>query len=280
MGTCIYCGKPAGFLRSKHRECEEKRKQGLVEMARLARNAALGEGSEGSFEKLPVRLAEIAKDSFISPEEIRAAYIVGWGQAVSHFLEDGNLDPQEERQLTLFANHFGLTQTELDKTGGYTQFLKGIVLRELMEGKIPSRFRPVGVLPFNFQKNESLIWVFKNVDYYEERTYRQYVGGTRGMSFRIAKGVYYRTGSFRGHPVETTEKVHLGTGTLAVTTKHLYFHGSRKAFRVRFDKIVSFTPFSDGVAIQRDAATAKPQFFITGDGWFTYNLLVNASQLS
>jgi hypothetical protein len=29
----------------------------------------------------------------------------------------------------------------------------------------------------------------------------------------------------------------------------------------------------------RDAANAKPQFFITGDGWFTYNLVTNLSQL-
>jgi len=48
---------------------------------------------------------------------------------------------------------------------------------------------------------------------------------------------------------------------------------------VRLDKIVSFMPFSDGVGIQRDAATAKPQFFITGDGWFTYNLLMNVGNV-
>ena len=40
--------------------------------------------------------------------------------------------------------------------------------------------------------------------------------------------------------------------------------------------IVTDMPYSDGVGIQRDAATAKPQFFITGDVWFTYNLLINA----
>ena len=36
---------------------------------------------------------------------------------------------------------------------------------------------------------------------------------------------------------------------------------------------------TDGVGIRRDAATAKPQFFITGDGWFTYNLLVNVGNV-
>jgi hypothetical protein len=87
-------------------------------------------------------------------------------------------------------------------------------------------------------------------------------------------------GSFRGHPVETTERVHVDTGILAVTTKHIYFHGSTKSFRVRFDKIVSFTPYSNGIGIQRDASTAKPQVFVTGDGWFTYNLLVNIANIT
>lgn len=279
MGTCIYCGKPAGLLRNKHRECAEKRNQGWAEMVNLAKTTALGEGPEGLLEKLSDRLVEIAKGSFISPDQVREALIAGWEQAVNHFLEGGNLDSQEEARLTQFAKHFALTQEDLDKNGTYTQFVKGAVLRELMEGKVPSRFHPVGGLPFNFQKDEALIWAFNNVAYYEEKTRRQYVGGSHGMSFRIAKGVYYRVGSFRGRPVKTTERVHVDTGILAVTTKHLYFQGHTKTFRVRLDKVVSFMPYSDGVGIQRDATTAKPQFFITGDGWFTYNLLINAAKL-
>ncbi|MGI6285975.1 hypothetical protein SEF58_09180 [Neomoorella humiferrea] len=38
-------------------------------------------------------------------------------------------------------------------------------------------------------------------------------------------------------------------------------------------------PYSDGIGIQRDAARAKPQFFITGDGWYIYNLVTNAAKL-
>ncbi|MBC7338050.1 MAG: hypothetical protein H5U01_17505 [Clostridia bacterium] len=41
--------------------------------------------------------------------------------------------------------------------------------------------------------------------------------------------------------METTEVVHADTGILAVTTKHLYFQGRTKGFRVRLDKVVSFT---------------------------------------
>jgi hypothetical protein len=277
MGICIYCGKPAGFLRKKHRECEEKRNKGMTEMVRLAKEAALG---MHPIEGLSNELAGIAENSFISSEQIRETLITGWEQAVSHFLEDGNLEIQEEDRLTSFAEHFALTQEDLDKNGAYTKFVRGAVLRELMEGKIPKRCQPVGALPFNFQRSETLIWIFNNVAYYEDKTRRRYVGGSQGVSFRIAKGLYYRVGSFRGHPVETTERVHVDTGILAVTTKHIYFHGSTKSFRVRFDKIVSFTPYSDGIGIQRDASTAKPQVFITGDGWFTYNLLVNIANIT
>lgn len=38
-------------------------------------------------------------------------------------------------------------------------------------------------------------------------------------------------------------------------------------------------PFSNGVSIQREAATAKPQFFLTGDGWFVYNLMINVANV-
>ena len=65
--------------------------------------------------------------------------------------------------------------------------------------------------------------------------------------------------------------IHADTGMLGLTTKHIYFAGPRKKFRVRYDRIVAFEPYSDGLGIMRDAQSAKPQSFVTGDGWFVYN---------
>ena len=39
-----------------------------------------------------------------------------------------------------------------------------------------------------------------------------------------------------------------------------------------------FHPYTDGFGIMRDAQTAKPQAFRTGDGWFPYNLATNLAQ--
>jgi hypothetical protein len=95
----------------------------------------------------------------------------------------------------------------------------------------------------------------------------------------VMKGLYYRTGAFEGHQIDRTERVHLDRGLVAVTTKNIYFSGSVKSFRVPFQKIVSFQSFSDGIGVVRDASNAKPQTFVTGDGWFTYNLVTNLSKL-
>ena len=59
---------------------------------------------------------------------------------------------------------------------------------------------------------------------------------------------------------------------LDLTTRHIYFAGSRKRFRVRYDCIVAFDPYDDGSGIVRDAQTARPRTFRTGDGRFPYNL--------
>ena len=73
--------------------------------------------------------------------------------------------------------------------------------------------------------------------------------------------------------IDRTERVHVDTGLVAVTTKQIYFSGADTAFRIPYPKIVSFEPFSNGLGILKDGASAKPQVFVTHDGWFTYNLV-------
>ena len=60
---------------------------------------------------------------------------------------------------------------------------------------------------------------------------------------------------------------------------HLYIPGTKKKFRVWYDKIVDFKSFSDRFGIMRVAQSAKPRSFRTGDGWFAFNLAVNLGQM-
>jgi hypothetical protein len=129
-------------------------------------------------------------------------------------------------------------------------------------------------LPINFQKSEQVIWVFQDVEYLQPRTRTTYEGRSSGYSFRIAKGVYYRVGQFKGNPVQSTHNVIVDKGILAITNKHLYFAGQAKSLKIRFDKIISFQPYSDAIGINRDGVT-RADIFKTDDGWFAYNLISN-----
>jgi hypothetical protein len=266
LSNCKYCGKPAGFLRGKHAECEEKhmrgRQQILVEVLRSIKG-------KDSFDSLVSKISAIEQAAVVPPSDRNSLLIQGWENSVEQFLQDGILDTSEEKRLIEFKERFSLSQSELDRNGVLTKITKAAVLRDVLNGVIPQRMTVDGSLPINFQKGEQIVWAFSGSKYLEDKTRRQYVGGSQGVSIRVMKGVYYRTGSFKGHAVEHTERVHIDTGWVVITNKNIYFAGPQKSVRLPYSKIVSFEPFSDGVGVMRDAATAKPQIFVTGDGWFT-----------
>jgi len=277
MPKCDLCGQDAGFLRKRHKECQAKLDAGSAKIKDLAADAALKGAPPDSFAP---QLRAVASESFISTDEIPTLLAAGYESAVATVLEDDVLTEQEEKSLEAFTEAMSLTQQQLDAGGAFTRVIKAAVIREVLEGKIPQRLNVSGTLPFNFQKGEMLIWVFQGVTYCEARTSVSYQGSFQGVSVRVAKGLYYRTGGFRGHPVPTTQTLPVDSGILGVTNKHLYFSGSKKSFRVAYKKIVTFDAYSDGVGIQRDASSAKPQIFLTGDGWFVYNLASNLAKLA
>ena len=118
-----------------------------------------------------------------------------------------------------------------------------------------------------------------NVDYLEVVTRREWWGFCQGWSIRIARGVYYRPSRFRSRTVEWEETKRVDRGTLGFTNKHIYFAGEKRKFRVRYDRTVTFGLYDDGLRIMRDAQAAQPQSFVTGDGWFVYNLAVNLAEM-
>lgn len=283
MGNCKYCGKPAGFLRSKHTECEEQNQQRdrLIQggRQRIAMEVLRAIKDSNNLDNLEKAISEIEQSSFVPSAERKELLIKGWENSVEQFLEDGILDATEEKRLVEFKERFALSQSDLDKNGALTKTAKAAVLRDVLNGVIPQRMSVDGNLPINPQKGEQVVWAFSESKYLEDKTRRQFVGSSQGMSVRVMKGVYYRVGAFKGHAVENIERVHVDTGWVVVTTKNIYFAGPQKSVRLPYSKIVSFEPFSDGIGVMRDTATAKPQIFVTGDGWFTYNLITNLSQI-
>lgn len=275
MGNCQYCGQDAGFFRKQHDDCHNKYLRSFSQMVSLAASAAK---NSSALQSLDQQLTNIEGSALPVRVNRREALIRGWEQAVNEILSDNVLTPAEEAQVMTYVQKFGLTQNDLNSNGAFTRLVYGCALRDVLDKGYTSRAVITFQLPFNLQKNEALVWCFRNVQCYEEKIYKTYVNNSQGVSFRVMRGVYYRVGQSKGYPVETAKTEHVDTGMLGVTTQHVYFAGQKKSFRLPYKRIVSFTPYSDGIGICKDGANAKPQTFITGEGWFVYNLVMNLSQ--
>ncbi len=127
--------------------------------------------------------------------------------------------------------------------------------------------------PFRLMKSEELVYACPAT---YGKTGREYRATSQGASIRVMKGVSYRVGGSRGRTVDTPISFD-DPGALGVTTKHLYFASSDpmhgKSFRVRLDKIVTTSPFTDGMTFMRDLASAKPEGFSRIDGVFVNDLV-------
>ena len=356
MGTCLYCGNKAGFLRKQHPQCRDLHASGVQEMTLLAAQAA----STTGFNEAALRstLQAIATRARATEDDISQAIADGWAQGVKHALsddiltreeetllrdfrdrmadqdlpsvvtgsatldratahritgqasraalrtgdggtalqeldnalrrammsnthrrqlliraweeaiegaiEDGIISLDEENALSLYLDHFGLTQEDLNQNGAQTTLVQAAVIRDVTQGIIPQRQNITGRVPFNLMKSEQLVWVIDGVDYLETVVRRERQGTSHWVSIRGGpRASTTGPAPLAAVPPLWEETVHADTGLLGPTTKHIYHAGSRKKFRIRYDRIISFDPYEDGSAIMRDAQTAKPQMFIT-----------------
>ncbi len=226
-------------------------------------------------------IAELDSD-YMSLTPIQREYTLNsvFENIVKKGIEDGIITEDEEKAISTFAEHFSLSKQVFDAQPWYEQYVKLLTLNDLMNGIVPKR-REISIEGYflNLVKGEQLLWRFDDIAYYEEVKRTHYEGRSSGVSIRIAKGVYYRTSASKGVPVTTTEMKQKAIGTLFVATKNLYFYSAQKTVKIPFNKVVAFTPYSDGLGVQKDTATAKPQIFAGLDGWFAFNLVSNICNL-
>lgn len=209
----------------------------------------------------------------ISREGANEAYFYVLNKAAHNFLKDGFISDDEQRKIDEYINSLALPMNDLPVQ------LRGSEIEKISQASILKNFER-GILPpkninapILLGKTEYVLWAFNGVTFFEEKIEREWVGRNRGMSFRICKGVYYRTGGSKGHAVEHSSMQPLGTGTLYVTNKNLVFHSMMKAVKIPYKKIIGMTPYSDGVEIHRDGANVKRMTIQGFDPWFVMNLM-------
>lgn len=273
MGKCKYCGEDAGFFRSKHEECEKKHRQGLAAIKKIISNCFI---QKEDFYLKDREIKQIAQNSYIDSVALNKELCSAFDEAIEQYLNDGVIDINEEKIVARFIQYTGLSQTTLNANKSLEKVLQSKVLQEILAGNVPSpRITIAGDFPFLLNKSEHLVWLFRKVTLHQQKVQREYVGRSRGVSVRIMKGVYYRTGGFKGHPVEKTIMQRIGTGSACFTDKHIYFSSPEKSLKIPYAKILSIETYSNGIGLQKDGANDKPLFFEGIDSWFAYNVIAN-----
>jgi hypothetical protein len=95
----------------------------------------------------------------------------------------------------------------------------------------------------------------------EERTV-QTKGRSKGISVRVAKGVWIRSGASKA--VSERRLVPVARGSLVATNRRLVFAGDKKSIAVPLSKITSFEPLKDGLRV--------------GDGTKSYSFMMTPSE--
>jgi hypothetical protein len=217
------------------------------------------------------RVFGMAREAKIRGKDYEALIAEGLSRTIDAFLDDHILSIEEEAGILRLAEAF-----HIDLEAHPTlkpRLVKGAILRDIVEGLPSSRVEVDGRLPFLLAKDERIVWLFANCDYYEMRRNSHFVAGSHGVSVRLMRGVYYRVGATRGKTITTEDFAIVDKGAFAITNKHIFFSGSSKSFRVRLNKLVSCECTSDGIIFRKDGANPKPQGVGVDDPWFAANLI-------
>lgn len=216
----------------------------------------------------------------LSYEKKNKVYMNVLNKAASKFMKDGYMTDAEEKLITSYSQNLGLSLNNLPTDYSNTDLEKigqAIVLKDLEKGIFPKQTSTS--VPVLLSKGECPLWVYHNVTMLQEKIQREYRGRSGGFSFRVCKGVTYRTGQFRGHPVERSYMDTIGTGSLVVTNKNLFFHCNTASAKIPFAKLIGITPYSDGIEVHKEEAKPKRIVFQGFDSWFILNVLSHVNNI-
>jgi len=282
MPICPLCNKSAGWFRKYHQDCAIKYVTNIEQLLDNIRHSVQnGQDFQSDFDLVNSLILPGDSFDFASMEEkwlndhtdydsiednprwmmhyreegILRSYSITFDLTLMQMLDDGILTIEEEKTLKAFRNAVTRKFKESSSLNSFSTldelFAMGIAIRKISNGE-PVKCDSSG---FVLNQDESPYILFKYVEIKKSKTHRKtrYVGSSAGISIRLAKGVWYRTSSFKGHPIvdeyKTTEVA--DSGPLLITNKAIRYAGRKQSAMIRFDKINNIDFFYDTFIISK-----------------------------
>lgn len=207
--------------------------------------------NKGTLEKSNEEFLDKLKLNLRLPEKLTQKIST---ESRNHFMDlqvgkitaDERISPEEWEELNTIAKNLNV-QIKIDE--GSKAKLEKMKLYWLIEnGELP-----VKQVDINLQKNE-VCYFSANADWLESRTVTKGINyGGVGYRVKIMKNVYYRAGSMKVQRITSEQLLQIDSGSLYITSKRIIFVGSKKNTNIQLSKVLSVTPYSDGVGIEKDS---------------------------
>jgi hypothetical protein len=203
------------------------------------------------------------------PSKDKATYYRSY---LDHALADEVLTEDEERVVDQIGNAL-----YADAEDAQLEILRDYRVRLFIamanDGRLPS-LPASGML---LKKGETLHLV-ASAALMKEVVHKEYRSGSRGYSFRIAKGVSYRVGASRGQMVEVGRSLEVAdSGTLSMTSHRAVFTGERKTVEMPYAKLLDMNVYTDGVQFHL-SGRQNPSMFRVESGEMVAAIVNTASQ--
>jgi hypothetical protein len=276
MANCVYCGQPAGFLRRRHVECQERHARAIAMIPGLFAKALHSSLPAARFGEL---LQNAAAASFIKPADLSLLCVEGVGAMIDAVLEQRLLTLAEERRVAEITDALGPVLA--DKTKLDEKFAKMNILRVLGEGKIPDRVTVVGPMPINLRLDETVIWIFNHAICYQRRASPSPDPGPPGIPFPATdKDLYCGRQASSTNLIPMGDLLEEAVGDLVVTNRNIHFLFDEGHKRISMAKITALQPYADGMHITCEQSQGRSRTFKVDDPWLASNLIVGLIKLA
>lgn len=185
--------------------------------------------------------------------------------AFEKMIADHRVSPQEFADFAVLAHRLNTNAT-------FGEAAKQALHRYALFWRIENGDAPAIAAPIALQRGEECYYS-SEAQWFEFRKQTRTVGYySQGMSFRVARGVYYRVGASRPHRVTNEGLTEIDQGIIYITNKRVLFDGVRRNTSIRMSNIIAFTPYSDGIMIEKSSGRS-PVLVLKGDAEFAAVLL-------
>lgn len=164
------------------------------------------------------------------------------------FVISKNKDEKEETVYTI-DNPPKIKQTfHLENKDGTLigegKFIEGIQSGDQLDIEII----PSGIF---LLRDEVPLLLISTVYLFQEKTHTKYIHDHSGTSFRIAKGITFRTGSGGATRISSEYLDYIDEGELLITNLGMHFKGRTRSEKILFDKVLGILFRDTGITVNK-----------------------------